>query len=108
MSESVVKKTVIREICSSRWGQKASLIDEDNYSIQEYTVNSKNNLRIHINNEDVYFILVSGSAEFNVNEDKRKLYKGEKIEVIGKNKSLDVIVTNCGIIPLIFIEVGLK
>jgi|GEM_PF-2599144 len=108
MSESIVKNIVKREITSARWGQKSNLADEDNFSIQEYTINSKDMIRVHLNDENVYFILVSGSAEFNINDDKRELFKGEKIDFPAKNKSLDVIITNCGIIPLVFIKVSLK
>ncbi|MDD3012970.1 MAG: hypothetical protein PHC34_04635 [Candidatus Gastranaerophilales bacterium] len=108
MSESVVKNTVTREIISARWGQKFSLADEDNFSIQEYSINSKDVIRIHLNDEYVYFILTSGSAEFDVDEDKRKLFKGEKIDISAKNKTLDVIITNCGTIPLVLIKVALK
>jgi len=108
MSESVIKNTVKREISSERWGKKANLADEENFSIQEYSVNTKDQIRIHLNDENVHFILVSGSAEFDINEDKKKLFKGEKIDVLAKNKSLDAIITNCGIIPLVFIKVVLK
>jgi mannose-6-phosphate isomerase-like protein (cupin superfamily) len=108
MSESVIKKTITREICTARWGQKTCLADEDNFSIQEYTVNSKDTLRIHINDENVYFILASGSAEFNFNEDKKIYFKGEKIEIFSKNQAQDIIITNFGVIPLVLIKVGLK
>lgn len=108
MAESIEKNIVKRELSKVRWGQKVTLTEEDDFSIHEYTVNSKDTLRVHINEENLYFILVSGSAEFAFKEEKKVLFKGEKLDFIAKNESYDIIITNPGVIPLVLIKVNLK
>jgi len=108
MTEKIVKKLVTRQILSESWGQRADLVMEDNFSIQEYTVNSKDKIQINLDNEDVHFILVAGCAEFSFNDEKKMLFKGDKTDFATKNKKLNITITNCGVIPLTFVKIRIR
>lgn len=103
MPENIQKNRITREIVSEEWGNYTNLVQEETYSIGEYTVNvgQKTTLKVE---KPAYFIVVSGAAEFNSGGKKKKASKGDKICIA--NPVLNSIVKNCGVIPLVIIEVS--
>ena len=111
MSGTSIKKKIIREISSEDWGQSAKLMEEEGYSIEEHTVLSGKTLRLQLDNTTIYFIVVSGTAEFESSNNKNKYFKSAKVclsEFCTNSENDFININNCGVIPLILVEVRLN
>ena len=96
MSKSIIKETVKREVSTYNWGSSTRLIEEANYFIDEYTVNSGQTIAIEQKFDNLYFIIASGTAEFISNNKTEKYFKGDKVSF----KDSAFAIKNCGIIPV--------
>lgn len=104
MTEKIVKNIIKRKISAESWGQVSLLANENNFSIQEYIVNKNKTFELKAEKIKKFFIIVSGSAEFTVNNKAIKLFKGDKIDILPDN---NINIVNNGVIPLIFISVSI-
>lgn len=107
MTESVIKNTVNRKITKTEWGSVAELSNEDSYSIKEYSLNPGCSTQIQHQKGNVYYIVASGTAEFDMQNEHKKLFKGEKVSFLNRKDSFVLNVKNCGVIPLNLVEVEL-
>jgi mannose-6-phosphate isomerase-like protein (cupin superfamily) len=106
MTEKIIKNIIKRKISPEIWGQVSLLANENNFAVQEYIINPHKTLELKPENRKIFFIIVSGSAEFNSNNITKKLFKGDKIDILPEKDITKIIITNCGVLPLIFIGIS--
>ncbi len=87
------------------WGKYESLLEEDNFKLKKITVLPGERLSYQAHNKrSEHWILVSGQAEFTLDDQSRVLNAGEHAHIPKESKHR---IKNIGTVPLIFVEVQL-